>query len=813
MRYQSLASLALAVSFLLPAVAAGQLRGKVSIDDVRIGFSTAPEVGEPVDVKNRLSYFKSGAWTPVYVDLTAGPEGLDKARLIIEVTDSDDIQSNYIVPLPRLDPREQFTAIGYVKSGSAGGDLVATVEVGSQRSSLKKSFQEYQSFSLEEVLYLTVGSRLAGLRRTVLAINEEAEQPQGPQQWRSFYRPRAAFIDDVELLPTRWFGYSSVDLLILTTGNLDFVTKLLNDQKNRKQALAEWVRRGGRLLISMGRHQDVANKLLEQMQISLPVHVTGIRPVSRLEDVEAWLREQLQKPLALQNRPTKDNKVPPIDVAQLETTAKDLDVLIWLGKQEQPLILRAPHGRGQVMLVAFDLDQPPFSGWASQSFFWQKLLKQAHFLTQDKGRDNPQQPGLVVRGGPGMSYDESSNELAANLQRGLEHFGDVPVISFGWVALFILVYIIIVGPLDYLFLKKVVKRLELTWITFPTVVLVVSAVAYFAAYALKGNDLKINKIDLVDIDLANQKAYGDTWFTLFSPRIQLYTVGIEPVAPVWAQEMEEEKKTSGVMVSWLGRPGSGFGDFGRPRSQSLFRRAYDYAADASGLQGVPIQVWSSKSFTASWERPLDPGKLPFSAELRHPADTGNPTGNPQKIEGWIINQLPVALKDAWLIYGDGTPKPQVYALGTLRPNEKKNLHISAQDKEKRSDLDQWVPSGIQRSLPTGNSQAPGQVNAGGAASTLKKALFFDAGQNQPIRNNTIRHLDQSWRLVRHQGEAMLFGYFDFDYGAAEKVNQGPATPTRLWLGQLPGSGQKYEPLAGTLQQETYIRVFIPVTQP
>jgi hypothetical protein len=68
-------------------------------------------------------------------------------------------------------------------------------------------------------------------------------------------------------------------------------------------------------------------------------------------------------------------------------------------------------------------------------------------------------------------------------------------------------------------------------------------------------------------------------------------------------------------------------------------------------------------------------------------------------------------------------------------------------------------------------------------------------------------------LVKHQNEAMLFGYLAFDYGAAEKVNQGPATPTRLWLGQLPGSGQKYEPLAGTLQQETYIRVFIPVTQP
>jgi hypothetical protein len=790
----------------MPALAAAQARGRVSIDDVRIGFSAAPELGEPVDVKNRMSFFKSGAWTPVYVDITAGPEGLEGAQLIVEVSDSDDIQSNYVISLPRLDPREAFTALTYAKPGTAGGDLTATVQVGGKNYLFKKSIEQYQSFNLDEVLYLTVGSRLAGLRRTVLAINEQAEQAQGPQQWKNFYRPRASFIDDVELLPTRWFGYASVDLMILTTGNLDFVTKLLNDQKNRKQALAEWVRRGGRLLISMGRNQDVANKLLEQMQISLPVRITGTRPVPQLDDVEKWLSNRLpdqRKSFPLRNRETKDGKIPPIDVTKLETTAPDLDVLIRLEK-EQPLMVRMPQGRGQVMLVAFDLDQPPFTAWGAQSYFWEALLIQAHFLTRDLGRDTQDQQG---RSGSGSGDKESNIELAADLQQGLEHFGDVPVISFGWVALFILVYIIIVGPLDYFFLKKVVKRLELTWITFPTVVLVVSAVAYFAAYSLKGNDLKINKIDLVDIDLANQKAYGDAWFTLFSPRIQLYTIGIEPAAPVWAQETEEEKKASGVMVSWLGRPGLDSGGFNRPRSQSLFRRAYYYAADATGMEGVPIQVWSSKSFAASWERPLDPGRMPFTAELRHP------NGNPEKIEGSITNHLPVALEEAWLVYGTGNPDPQVYALKSLAPNEKKTIRIDPGQQTDRSELKSWVSSGIMRSLAPGNRGSSSQYRTvGSAASMLKKALFFEApGQNQHVRNNTLRYLDQSWRLVKHQGEAMLFGYLNIDYGAAETVNQNAGTPTRLWLGQLPGS--QYEPLAGTLQQETYLRVFLPVTQP
>ena len=107
----------------------------------------------------------------------------------------------------------------------------------------------------------------------------------------------------------------------------------------------------------------------------------------------------------------------------------------------------------------------------------------------------------------------------------------MPVVSFGWVALFILIYIVLIGPVDYLFLKKVVKRLEWTWVTFPVIVITVSAGAYFAAYALKGKDLKINKVDVVDIDLAGKRVDGNTWFTLFSPRIQNYTIGVEPAGP------------------------------------------------------------------------------------------------------------------------------------------------------------------------------------------------------------------------------------------------------------------------------------------
>ena len=51
-------------------------------------------------------------------------------------------------------------------------------------------------------------------------------------------------------------------------------------------------------------------------------------------------------------------------------------------------------------------------------------------------------------------------DLGGELKRSLEGFQEVPVISFGWVALFIVLYTLLIGPVEYYFLKRVLGRLE-----------------------------------------------------------------------------------------------------------------------------------------------------------------------------------------------------------------------------------------------------------------------------------------------------------------------------------------------------------------
>lgn len=822
MRKTLLAWLALASALCLPAVAEAQVP-RVKITGVRAGYTGA--VDRSGAQTGRL---KSGMWAPLYIDVQVGSDRLNAGEydLVVETTDSDDLQNVYVERrfLPTIEPKESPTLLSYVRPGSSQSDVNITIRSRLDgrtlaSASLKGNRGDYAPVEPSTFIYLTLGGPLPGMKRALskrpanAAFNPDMAPEEEEPEENTFRR--FARVDQVEQMPTSWFGYQAVDAVILATGSKGFIDKLNednNDQvKARIDALAEWVRRGGRLVISVAHNHQELNAVLEKLRV-IDVQVRGQVPkLRRLTSLTRW---------AGAADPYQARGEADLEVANL-IPGKGVRVLAaeGAGKEAVPLILSAPYGLGRVMVVAVDVDQPPFTAWRSQRNFWDVLRRD----TEPASLDNPQhQANMQFRGG----WMGQPQELATRLVDGLEMFPDVPVISFGWVALFILVYIIIVGPLDYFFLKKVVKRLELTWITFPAVVIVISAVAYFAAYWLKGNDLRINKVDVVDIDLHGSRAYGTSWFTLFSPRIQNYTVGIEPNTPSWGQEPPSRNTTGkerkedwardrySPHVGWMGRP-ENIGFSGRGGSGGLFRRAYDYAPEATGLIGVPIQVWSTKTFAASYDRAIGEKEL-IEADLKFRKVEGNP-----KVGGTIISHLPVELKDVVLIYAGSA-----YNIERLPPGEPVNLDPKNITFGGRGDVDlqtwfnqgYWKPSAgaqptrVQRFGPGASqpAQPPGMY--------IKSILFHGTtGDNQAnqMQNSTLRALDQRWRLDRNnKDEVLLVGRAEPPAGqkaegSAEEIVTGPLSPTRLWLGSLPGIGKR-ESLVGTLSQETYVRVFIPV---
>jgi hypothetical protein len=771
----------------LPTAASAQRspRDKVEIRSVRVGFppgpSDAPEDGAPA---TRDSLYKAGAWTPVYISIInvgkydPDPRKDGPAVVIVETPDCDDSTNGYAVPLPAFDEQEglagQSSVIAYTRTGSRYSEFTIRVVAGGKNLCQPFPFGKQTAGYLtanglepNQGLYLALGTRLPGLS----GLGKVDKDPNLPANVANSERKAyVALLPGVNEMPALWFGYDCADVVILATSDRTFANGLINDRA-RTAALAEWVRRGGRLIVCAGANADVLAGSAE-LNAVLPVDIGKqyLTPTVRFP----WKLEE-GDPIALSD-PAGKPTIALTGLVPRDKPARSYRVLVEAPPDVTgagPVIVQGAYGLGQVTVLAFDPDKPPATRWPSttQTSFWKHLLAEA-------GPHIPNSAGAtqnVLRGRNGP--EAAADAQQAGINSFLEAFEGVPVISFGWVALFILIYILVVGPLDYLFLKKVVKRLEFTWITFPTVVLAVSAGAYFTAYHLKGSELRINKLDVVDIDFQTGRAYGRTWFSVFSPRIQQYTIGIEPAAP-WAGPAESADPA--VAVSW-------FGD-ARQGRQELFPQSYTYAPRAVGLRGVPIKVWTTKGFQADWAAPLETATPPFENRLRHPP------GRPDEVIGTVTSHLPIALDDVLLFY-----RGEVAPLGALLP-----------------DVAKTVPT--TRVKVSAARQDQSTLIAAGASATSSQALRLDllfheawTGAQEPS-NGSLRELDQSWRLTdSDRDEVILVGRLPQLKGPAEDVTKSPSSPSKLWLDKLPTDGGDRPTLRGTLRQDTVVRVFLPLT--
>ncbi len=209
-----------------------------------------------------------------------------------------------------------------------------------------------------------------------------------------------------------------------------------------------------------------------------------------------------------------------------------------------------------MIFVALDLDRPPLSTWTARQQLIGKLLAQPKVAIKEVGGDVV---GQVTR----LGY----SDLAGQLHSALDQFTGVQFVPFWAVAALVVLYILCIGPGDYFFLKKVVRRMELTWVTFPLVVLAFSAGAYGLAHWLKGSELRLNQVDLVDLDVDSRLVRGTTWSTIYSPQIETYDLSLQPRPGAIAATDKPE-----VLLSWSGLPG-GLGGAGGAGGTSPFTAA------------------------------------------------------------------------------------------------------------------------------------------------------------------------------------------------------------------------------------------------
>jgi hypothetical protein len=280
-------------------------------------------------------------------------------------------------------------------------------------------------------------------------------------------------LEALSLDPLEWEG---LDVLILN----DVDTASLGSQ--HRQALETWLAHGGHLIVGGGAG---AARTVAGVADLLPVAVGGTRSVDSL-----WA-------LGVQMRVSVNTG--PYAVA--EAMLQDGEVLI----EQDGLILLARHtyGAGQVDFLAFDAGLNPFVQWSDSTRFWEGIV----------GLRTVGARGLGVRSG-------YSARDAVNAIPGLEIPSTLQILAF------MLVYTLLIGPVNYLVLRKLDRR-ELAWLTIPLLVCSFTGCAYLTGFQVRGALAIVHRIGVVYVPAGADVGRVSQVMGLFSPRRTNYDVWVE----------------------------------------------------------------------------------------------------------------------------------------------------------------------------------------------------------------------------------------------------------------------------------------------
>jgi hypothetical protein len=725
------------------------------VSNLRIGFSGV----------ERGDRFKVGAWTPVWVQIEGGD---DRFAGTVEVEVPDDNGTPTVVRQTiEVPARQGVQAVLYTRAGSRDPNFV--IRLRNERG--RRVGHEVDGSSVAKFEPVLPGETV------VLALGRPSGVellPALPMFAASANSGGAATISIVRIdvtagarLPGRWYGYDAAGAVVLDTNDRDVMAAL----GSQGQALADWVARGGHLVLSVGANwQAVRDSALGPLLPGVPAGQERLVSLDlKSLDVFAGAAKSIHS-----------DEAPPAMVTKLERL-DERGGKVLSAASGLPLVVRGAYGFGRVTLVALDVDSKPFSTWPDRALFWARAA--------DLRRTSGSTTASVRLGGGGVRLTQSNQmDLAGSLREALEQFGGVRLIPFGWVAFFIFLYILLIGPGDYLFLKKVVKRMELTWITFPLIVLTVSLGAYITAYVVKGKELRVNKLDVVDVDQEAGRARGFTYFNLFSPQNRDYDLTVEPLpldrdtpasakggtaaAEAWSSAADLPRPAAGVEVltTWLGVPGSGFGTMGGSARVGLAGGGYESSPTGTheALMGVRIPIWSTKLLTARWTAPA-PANLIESDLL--------PVGT-DRLNGTVVNRTGATLHDAILAFNK-----HVYVLGDISNGESVRVELKS---------DRQLSGLLKSKQGTVKTDPSGQPRI--ERSALALGLMFHNSQGltsgeQLMANDALGDIDLTGQLALDR--PMLVGRLD-----------RPAA--RLILGNAPAPPK--------VEQTTMLRVILPLSK-
>ena len=153
-------------------------------------------------------------------------------------------------------------------------------------------------------------------------------------------------------------------------------------------------------------------------------------------------------------------------------------------------------------------------------------------------------------------------------------------LPLAWLLVLLVAYLLVIGPFDRYWLKKI-NRQMLTWITFPCYVVFFSGLIYFIGFKLRAGDSEMNELSFVDVLPGSLR--GRTFTSIYSPANNTYS-------------LMGDQRFATVRGEFMG----GFGNGGESSRGDITARGNGF--EARGF----VPVWTSQMFVSDRLEPIPP---------------------------------------------------------------------------------------------------------------------------------------------------------------------------------------------------------------
>jgi len=404
-------------------------------------------------------------------------------------------------------------------------------------------------------------------------------------------RVHALFISP-QMAPDRALGYESADAVVWLNPNPSALATV-----SQRDAIVNYVRQGGHLVLAAGAGwQALKEPFLADL---LPATPTGSRLATSLPPLEIY------------------GTIPADRTSIILMGLRNARGRVLMSHGGSPIVVRGTAGLGRVTLIAFNPTTSPFADLKHRARFWSMALDvdTTRRRQTDVGTPRPASGPLI---------------------RSLNDFPGFKPINFVFVAIFLVAYVVLIGPVDYFVLKRL-KKLHWTWVTFPAIAVVSSVMAFYFLSSGRVVGLWTNSVSIVDCSLDGGEMSGTTYMTMLSPKQTRYTVDLDGATGGSLVPREFETETGGG--TWR---------LGQTTCQVI--------GAGERIEGLLVRIWDAQTFQASWR--ADPCDLP-EVDL---------TGQGARLTGTIKNTTGDFMEDAVILFAG-----RVGVLGTIQAGRSINV--------------------------------------------------------------------------------------------------------------------------------------------